>query len=49
MSEVVSKKDAEIARLRAEIKALEEERAKQVGGNDDMEEHDNDDEEYHTP
>ncbi|XP_062096189.1 uncharacterized protein LOC133801973 [Humulus lupulus] len=53
MADVVSKKDAEIARLKAELKALEEEKAKQAGGLDDMDEHDNDDEqsdeEYHTP
>ncbi|XP_062079615.1 uncharacterized protein LOC133784150 [Humulus lupulus] len=53
MANAVSKKDAEIARLRAELKALEEEKAKQAGGIDDMDEHDNDDEqsdeEYHTP
>ncbi|XP_062086453.1 uncharacterized protein LOC133792561 [Humulus lupulus] len=53
MADVVSKKDAEIARLRAELKDLEEEKAKQAGGIDDMDEHDNDDEqsdeEYHTP
>ena len=53
MADVVSKKDAEIARLKAELKALEEEKAKQAGGIDDMDEHDNDDEqsdeEYHTP